>query len=176
MKKMILFLVFLSNSILLFSQTITEDNWVNHAIIKEVRELYLYTENHISSSDFVKYEKNPVYLGDFIVNTNAFIDGNLVIRKLVYDESEYGRFIVSIYYDSNQIIRFAYVTTEVYETSDIEYQPKLEYRIYFDVDGNMVWKAKSADGNYIAFGDEVDIFGFEHFFKECPYEIFHQNN
>jgi len=179
MKKYILLIVsFFLFSGLLFSQEITKENWLEDSYINEVRELYLYTENHVTNNDFTVFTKNIISYDGYDLNTNCYIDENMVIRKIEYLETRDDGFLkISLYYDKDLALRFVFISTKekAYEADNNEVILN-DYRVYFDTKGEIIWKVLSRMNIYILFGNDVDISKFEEIINKCPYEIFHDVN
>jgi len=171
MKKNILSLIFLFCLINSYSQVITKDNWLTHEDIKEIRELFLFTENHIESGEFKEYRKSVMLTGGDMYDTQVFVDENFVIRKIVYSEQTDENTNLSMIYDKEQNLRFAYIASEIFSVNgDVNTN---EYRVYFDKNGKIIWKAQSSEGTYMAYGDDIDVSFISSFFDKCPYELYH---
>jgi len=176
--KKLFFAIILSNlfSGYSFAQTITKDNWLEHEQIKEVRELYLFTENHITSTDYKEFQLSS-YSSILTANIilTSYIDENLGIRKLKYDQDGDGKTLsISMYYDKYLILRFALINVQLYGTvNDEDNIEKYDYRIYFNNTGELIWKVKSVDGTYSEWSKDINTKDFDDILFECPYETFH---
>lgn len=115
---------------------ITQDNWLNHPEVVEVRKLYNDIEQAIKEKRLILQTKDIAYTGPHQPTLKkVFIDENHAVRKYVEERgSEDSSLTCNFYYDTNKMLRFVFVEGAAVCGS------VLEHRIYFDFCGKRMWE------------------------------------
>lgn len=117
------------------SNPVTADNWPNHPRTVAVRDIYKLVEDGISSGRLREERRAFEYCGPGsnslrVINIQA--DG--LVRKYHYEGgSDDSALQLSHYYDGAATLRFVFITGGAVNGTAVE------YRIYFDENGERFW-------------------------------------
>lgn len=120
------------------SSEITESNWLNHPKIKEIRGIYNVIQNSITTNEFKSETKEIKLETPKFKAITKFSDSNNIIRKYIKQGgSEDSAHSVSYYFSTSKKLRFVLLSVRATNGTN------LEYRLYYDEQGNKIWENKS---------------------------------
>ena len=125
---------------------ITEQNWINHPLIKEIRVLFNETEQSITARRLVRIPLESQDAQAWGLDTHH-------VRKLsVQTGGEDSAISYDHYYDPAGTLRFAFVRANAVNGTSVE------YRIYFNERGERIWdNRKHTAGPGYTFPDLIPV-------------------
>lgn len=135
------------------AKNITEENWLKHPLIAEVRKIYKEVKREIKRGDLTidrqDFTKLPCDRGTYPLERKEIAtDKKGQIRMYAFAQriSHGDLWTVEHYYDRSGTLRFMYMSNEskIYTT--------IENRIYLDSRGRVIWDVKK-EGRKTTYGE-----------------------